>query len=50
MTRVIVATSGYTRTVQLNGTLRVKARDGYTPATGDTFDISGAFWLVGTAR
>jgi hypothetical protein len=39
--------SGYTRTVQLNGTLRVKARDGYTPATGDTFDIlvrSGSSW------
>jgi hypothetical protein len=35
--RVVI--SGYTRTVQLNGTLRVKARDGYTPATGDTFDI-----------
>jgi hypothetical protein len=45
--RVILATSGYTRTVQLNGTLRVKARDGYTPATGDTFDIlvrSGSSW------
>jgi hypothetical protein len=37
--QLIVGQSGYTRTVQLNGTLRVKARDGYTPATGDTFDI-----------
>ena len=37
--QLIVGQSGYTRTVQLNGTLRVKARDGYTPAMGDTFDI-----------
>jgi hypothetical protein len=37
--QLIVGQSGYTRTVQLNGTLRVKARDGYTPVTGDTFDI-----------
>jgi hypothetical protein len=37
--QLIVRQSFYTRTVQLNGTLRVKARDGYTPATGDTFDI-----------
>jgi len=37
--QLIVGRSGYTRTVQLNGTLRVKARDGYTPATGDAFDI-----------
>jgi hypothetical protein len=37
--QLIVGQSGYTRTVQLNGTLRVKARDGYAPATGDTFDI-----------
>jgi fibronectin-binding autotransporter adhesin len=37
--QLIVGQSGYTRTVQLNGMLRVKARDGYTPATGDTFDI-----------
>jgi hypothetical protein len=45
--QLIVGQSGYTRTVQLNGTLRVKARDGYTPATGDTFDIlvrSGSSW------
>jgi hypothetical protein len=35
--RVVI--SGSNRTVQVNGTLRVKARDGYTPATGDTFDI-----------
>jgi hypothetical protein len=34
-----VVISGSGRTVQVNGTLRVKARDGYTPATGDTFDI-----------
>jgi hypothetical protein len=41
---------GYTRTVQLNGMLRVKARDGYTPATGDTFDIlvrSGSWTRTG---
>jgi hypothetical protein len=37
--QLIVRQSFYTRTVQLNGTLRVKARDGYTPVTGDTFDI-----------
>jgi hypothetical protein len=37
--QLIIGQSGYTRTVQLNGTLWVKARDGYTPATGDTFDI-----------
>jgi hypothetical protein len=37
--QLIVGQSGYTCTVQLNGALRVKARDGYTPATGDTFDI-----------
>ena len=37
--QLIVGQSGSTCTVQLNGTLRVKARDGYTPATGDTFDI-----------
>jgi hypothetical protein len=37
--QLIVRQSVYTPTVQLNGTLRVKARDGYTPATGDTFDI-----------
>jgi lysophospholipase L1-like esterase len=45
--QLIVGQSGYTRTVQLNGTLRVKARDGYTPAMGDTFDIlvrSGSSW------
>jgi hypothetical protein len=45
--QLIVGQSGYTRTVQLNGTLRVKARDGYTPVTGDTFDIlvrSGSSW------
>jgi len=35
--RVVI--SGSNRTVQVNGTLRVKARDGYTPVTGDTFDI-----------
>jgi hypothetical protein len=43
--RVVISGSG--RTVQVNGTLRVKARDGYTPATGDTFDIlvrSGSSW------
>jgi hypothetical protein len=43
--RVVI--SGSNRTVQVNGTLRVKARDGYTPATGDTFDIlvrSGSSW------
>jgi len=43
--RVVI--SGFGRTVQVNGTLRVKARDGYTPATGDTFDIlvrSGSSW------
>jgi hypothetical protein len=42
-----VVISGSNRTVQVNGTLRVKARDGYTPATGDTFDIlvrSGSSW------
>jgi hypothetical protein len=37
--QLIVRQSVYAPTVQLNGTLRVKARDGYTPATGDTFDI-----------
>jgi hypothetical protein len=45
--QLIVGQSGYTRTVQLNGMLRVKARDGYTPAMGDTFDIlvrSGSSW------
>jgi hypothetical protein len=45
--RVILQLAATTRTVQLNGTLRVKARDGYTPATGDTFDIlvrSGSSW------
>jgi hypothetical protein len=45
--QVILATSGSTRTVQLDGTLRVKARNGYTPVTGDTFDIlvrSGSSW------
>jgi hypothetical protein len=42
-----VVISGFNRTVQVNGTLRVKARDGYTPAQGDTFDIlvrSGSSW------
>jgi len=45
--QVVLETGTLTRTVQLNGTLRVKARDGYTPATGDTFDIlvrSGSSW------
>jgi hypothetical protein len=48
--QLIVGQSSYTRTVQLNGTLRVKARDGYTPATGDTFDIlvrSGSWTRTG---
>ena len=43
--RVLI--SGSNRTVQVNGTLRVKGRDGYAPATGDTFDIlvrSGSSW------
>jgi hypothetical protein len=43
--RVVI--SGSNRTVQVNGTLRVKGRDGYAPATGDTFDIlvrSGSSW------
>ena len=45
--QVILATSGFTRTVQLNGTLRVKGRHGFLPQTGDTFDIlvrSGYGW------
>jgi len=45
--QVVLETGTLTRTVQLNGVLRVKARDGYTPATGDTFDIlvrSGSSW------
>jgi hypothetical protein len=43
--RVVI--SGSNRTVQVNGTLRVKARSGYTPVTGNTFDIlvrSGSSW------
>jgi hypothetical protein len=48
--QLIVGISGSARTVQLNGTLRVKARDGYTPATGDTFDILVRSGSVGTAR
>jgi hypothetical protein len=43
--RVVISGSG--RTVQVNGTLRVKGRDGYAPAQGDTFDIlvrSGSSW------
>jgi len=43
--RVVI--SGSNRTVQVNGTLRVKGRDGYAPAQGDTFDIlvrSGSSW------
>jgi hypothetical protein len=31
--------SGYGRTVQLGGILRVKGRDGYVPNPGDAFDI-----------
>ena len=45
--QVILETGRTTPTVQLNGTLRVKGRDGYTPAMGDTFDIlvrSGSSW------
>jgi hypothetical protein len=45
--QVVLQTGSLTRTVQLNGVLRVKARDGYTPATGDAFDIlvrSGSSW------
>jgi hypothetical protein len=34
-----VVISGSWRAVQLNGKLRVKGRNGYTPATGNTFDI-----------
>jgi hypothetical protein len=44
--QLIVGQSGYTRTVQLNGTLRVKARDGYTPVTGDYLRHLGALWLL----
>jgi hypothetical protein len=47
--RVVISGSG--RTVQVNGTLRVKARDGYTPVTGNTFDIlvrSGSWNRTGT--
>jgi len=43
--RVVISGSG--RTVQVNGTLRVKGRDGFSPAQGDTFDIlvrSGSSW------
>ena len=43
--RVVVSGSG--RTVQLDGTLRVKGRGGYVPALGDTFDIlvrTGSWW------
>jgi hypothetical protein len=45
--QVILATSGSTRTVQLNGTLWVKGCNGFLPQTGDTFDIlvrSGSSW------
>jgi hypothetical protein len=37
--QLIVGQSSSTPTVQLNGTLRVKGRDGFTPTAGDTFDI-----------
>ena len=37
--QVIIGVSGYSRTVQLDGTLRLKGRDGYTPSVGDAFDI-----------
>jgi hypothetical protein len=46
-----VVISGSNRTVQVNGTLRVKARSGYTPVTGNTFDIlvrSGSWNRTGT--
>jgi Tfp pilus assembly protein PilP len=42
---VVIGASG--RTVQLNGTLRVKGRNGFLPQAGDTFDIlvrSGSSW------
>jgi hypothetical protein len=42
---VVIGDSG--RTVQLNGTLRVKGRNGFLPQAGDTFDIlvrSGSSW------
>jgi len=45
--QVVLETGSLTRTVQLNGVLRVKARDGYTPAAGETFDVLvrvGASW------
>ncbi|MFN3691058.1 MAG: hypothetical protein ACK4UU_09060, partial [Fimbriimonadales bacterium] len=34
-----VIISGYNRTVQLDGTLRLKGRDGYTPSVGDVYAI-----------
>jgi hypothetical protein len=43
--RVVI--SGSNRTVQVNGTLRVKGRNGFLLQTGDTFDIlvrSGSSW------
>jgi hypothetical protein len=42
---VVIGASG--RTVQLNGTLRVKGRNGFLPQAGNTFDIlvrSGSSW------
>ncbi len=45
--RLVVDASGTTRTVQLDGTLRVKGRGGYVPASGDVFDIlvrTGSYW------
>ncbi|GIV07138.1 MAG: hypothetical protein KatS3mg017_0340 [Fimbriimonadales bacterium] len=37
--QLVVGQGGYTRTLQIDGTLRVKGRDGYVPNPGDTFDI-----------
>jgi len=37
--QLLVGDSYTPRTVQLNGTLKVKGRDGYVPNPGDTFDI-----------
>jgi hypothetical protein len=47
--RVVV--SGSSRTVQLDGTLRLKGRSGYLPSVGDTFDVlvrSGSWSRTGT--
>jgi len=49
--QLIVGQSGYTRTVQLGGTLRVKGRDNFVPNPGDAFDIilrSGSWNRSGT--